>query len=372
VNGVLEGSAPDFRYTFSLPGVYNVKYVASNNAGEFAEEFTVTVTDVLKISLSSGDSTNIKRKQLEELLLVAIVESGANITHEWKVDGVTVSTDALLKNYILNDFAPVTVSYKGYNAVGSYEKDITVEVIERPLEITFSNNDENINMTKGDVLNITATVLFGGGEGVLHSWKLDDTEISTSATLNYTPSATGTFSLTYNASNPKGETVERQWTLFVLSGGYIFATFEDGVKPSTFTTSNSPGLTVVDNPSKTGINTSQKVLKDAVQGTSGTSGFFDIDVSKIPDVSQYVGLRLKIYRLSGNNYYPHIKFNSAGNNIAPVTMPSKFDEWETIEFHFDKSTYTKHQLRPLSDRNGANITTVGDRTILMDDFELIK
>jgi len=272
----------------------------------------------------------------------------------------------------LSDTKPVTVSYKGTNAVGSYSKDLTVEVIERPLEISFSNRDDNINLTKGDVLSITATALFGGGAGVSHTWKIDGKVISTSSELNYTLNETGSFTLTYFASNPKGETVERTWTLYVLSGGYIFADFEDGVKPSTFTTTNTPGLTVIDNPYKTGSNTSSKVLKDAVQGTSGTSGFFDIDVSKIPDVSQYTGLRLKIYRVAGNNYFPHIKFGSAGNNIAPINMPSKFDEWETIEFRFDKSTYTKHQLRPLSDQTGANITTVGDRTILMDDFELVK
>jgi hypothetical protein len=371
VDDALEGSALNFSYIFIQPGVYKIKYVASNNAGEFSKEFTVTVSDILNVQLSTGDSTSIKRKQLEELILMAIVESGANITHEWKIDGQTVSTDALLHNFILSEVKNFNVTYTGVNAVGRVSKSLTVEVIERPLEITFSNNDENINLTKGDVLNITANVLYGG-TGVVHSWKINNNEISNFATLSYTLPETGNFALSYHAVNAAGEEVNRTWTLYVSSGGFIFADFENGVKPSNFTTSNSPGLTVVDNPNKSGINTSSKVLKDAVSGTGSTSGFFDFDLSQIPNLSQYTGFRVKIYRIAGNNYFPYIKFGSTGNNIAPVTMPVKFGEWETIEFIFDKSTYTKHQLRPLSDNTGANITTVGDRTILMDDFELIK
>jgi hypothetical protein len=371
VDDALEGSALNFSYTFTQPGVYRIKYVASNNAGEFSKEFTVTVSDILNVQLSTGDSTTIKRKQMEELKLMAIIESGANIIHEWKIDGVTVSTEALLHNFMLNEVKNVNVTYTGVNAVGRFTKNLTVEVIERPLEITFSNNDENINLTKGEALNITANVLYGG-TGVVHSWKINNSEISNSAILSYTLPETGNFTLSYHAVNVAGEEVNRKWTLYVSSGGFIFANFEDGVKPSNFTTSNSPGLTVVDNPYKSGINTSSKVLKNAVSGTGSTSGFFDFDLSQIPDINQYTGLRVKIYRITGNNYFPHIKFGSAGNNIAPVSMPSKFDEWETLEFIFDKSTYTKHQLRPLSNNTGANITTVGDRTILMDDFELIK
>jgi hypothetical protein len=371
VESLLEGSALNFRYIFTQPGVYTIKYVASDNAGEFSKEFTVTVSDVLKVQLSTGDSTAIRRKQLEELKLMAIVESGANVTHEWKIDGVTVSTDALLHNFMLNEVKNFNVAYTGINAVGKVTKNLTIEVIERPLEITFSNNDENVNLTKDDVLNITANVLYGG-TGIVHSWKINNNEISNSATLSYSLPEVGSFALSYHAVNAKGEEVNRTWTLYVASGGFVFANFEDGAKPSNFTTSNTPGLTVVDNPNKSGINTSDKVLKDAVSGTGGTSGFFDFNLSQIPNLSQYTGLRVKIYRISGNDYFPHIKFDSGGNNIAPVSMPVKFGEWETIEFRFDKSTYTRHQLRPLSDNKGGNITTVGDRTILMDDFELIK
>jgi hypothetical protein len=371
VEDALEGSAPDFTYAFTQPGVYTIKYIASNNAGEFTKEFTITVSDVLKVQLSTGDSTAVKRKQLEELQLMAIVESGANVIHEWKIDGVTVSAEAYLHNFILNEVKDYHITYEGVNAVGQVTRNLTIEVIERPLEITFSNNDENINLTKGEVLNITANVLYGG-TGVVHSWKINNNEVSNAATLSYTLPETGSFLLSYRAENAKGEVVDRTWTLYVASGGFIFADFENGVKPSNFTTSNSPGLTLVDNPDKSGINTSSKVLKDAVSGTGSTSGFFDFDLSQIPNLSQYTGLRIKIYRIPGNNYFPHIKFGSAGNNIPPVSMPVKFGEWETIEFHFDKSTYTKHQLRPLSDSSGGNITTVGDRTILMDDFELIK
>jgi PKD repeat protein len=375
VNGVLESATAEFTYAFPAPGLYTVKYVARNGAGEFSREFEVTVTDVLAIALSTGDSTRVKRKQLDELQLMAIVSSGADVAHRWEIDGVPVSTGAFLHGFMLDAARDYSVTYTGTNAAGSVEKRLVVEATERPLEISFSETDAILSRMIGETLTLTATVLYGG-TGIVHNWKVDGAEVSTSATLSYPCATIGEYAITYLGANAINETVTKSYTLRVTESAYLITDCEDLDNTSVkvrFSSTNSPGLTIEPNPYKTGINTSDKVMKDAVAGTSGTSGFFDISLSGIPNLSQYKGLRLKIYRKTGNAYFPHIKFNKGGNNIPPVAMPTKYDEWETIVFMFPAGTaYSAHQLRPLSDQSGNNITTVGDRTILMDDFELIQ
>ncbi|MDR2131173.1 MAG: PKD domain-containing protein [Odoribacteraceae bacterium] len=375
INDRLEAATPELRYTFAAPGTYTLRYVSRNGAGEYSRVFTVTVADLLAISLSTGDSTRVKRKQLDDLQLAAIVESGAGVSHLWRIDGVDFSTEPFLHGFTLAEVKEYSLTYTGTNAVGTVEKTLVVEAIERPLEIRFSETGTTIDRVTGDQLSITATVLHGG-TGIVHEWTLDGHTVATTAELLYPCTTAGEYALAYHAVNAIGETLSRGYTLRVTAGAYLITDCENLDNTTLklrFASTNSPGLTIQENPYKGGINTSDKVMKNAVNGTSSTSGFFDLSLSGIPDLAQYKGLRFKIYREPGNEYYPHIKFNKGGSNMPPVALPTKYGEWETIEFRFPAGTaYEAHQIRPLSTSTGANITTVGNRTILMDDFELTR
>jgi hypothetical protein len=324
----------------------------------------------LKISLSTGDSSTVVRKQTTELKLVAIVESGANVTHEWKIDGAVFSTEAYLRGFILSDLKSYSVTYRGANAVGEYTKTLSVKVEELPLEVSFSNTDAVVFMGISEMLDITATILCGG-IGATHSWKVDGVEVSNTATLSYAFPAIGVYTLAYHVENAKGEEVNRTWTINVMTGGYIFADFEDNALPTTFVTTNKPGLTVEVNPNKTGENASAYVLKMSVSDAAKTSnGNFNINFSGVSDLSQYNKLRVKIYRTVGNDLNPAYRLNGAAPDILPVTAPTKFDEWETIEFNVNFAGYTKEMmLRPFYNKPGVG---GNPRVILMDDFELIK
>ena len=87
VDGTLEASTPGMTYTFSAPGDYEVRFEARNGAGKVERSYAVKVADVLEMHLSVGDSTRIVRRQLDILKVMAIVDAGSDVVHEWKVDG---------------------------------------------------------------------------------------------------------------------------------------------------------------------------------------------------------------------------------------------------------------------------------------------
>ena len=94
VGETLEASTPSFTYVFRTPGTFDVRFEARNGAGSVSKTYEVTVSDVLEMYLSVGDSTRIKRLQLDNLKVMAIVTAGSNVQHEWTVDGQQASTEA--------------------------------------------------------------------------------------------------------------------------------------------------------------------------------------------------------------------------------------------------------------------------------------
>ena len=142
------------------------------------KSYAVKVADVLKMHLSVGDSTRIVRRQLDVLKVMAVVDAGSDVVHEWKVDGEVKSDKAYFDTFDLPEARVYTVAYAGTNAAGTFRKSFEVQATERPLEIGFSNNDETIACKDGAVVEIIATVKYGG-TGVQHEWKVDGETVST-------------------------------------------------------------------------------------------------------------------------------------------------------------------------------------------------
>ena len=260
INDVLTSSSQSFKYVFEEAGRYTVRFEARNGAGVVSRDYTVNVSDILSIALSTGDSTRVVRLQLEYLKIAAVVDYGKDVEHEWSVDGEVLCNEAFFGTFRLAEARVYNVHYRGSNASGSFSKDVEISVIERPLEIEFSNTDEIIAMLAGRTLSITATALFGG-TGLQQTWYLDGEPAGTAAVFSHYFAAGGEYSLRYEAVNAKGETVTRNWKVNVTSTGRLFDDFEADAIGSWFNLGeNQPGIELVENPHKDGINTSDKLL----------------------------------------------------------------------------------------------------------------
>lgn len=381
VDGTLEASTPGMTYTFSAPGDYEVRFEARNGAGKIEKSYAVEVSDVLEMHLSVGDSTRIVRRQLDILKVMAIVDAGSDVTHEWKVDNEVKSDKAYFDTFDLPEAKVYTVAYTGKNATGTFQKSFEVQATERPLEISFSNEDATIPCKEGAVVEIIATVKYGG-TGVQHEWKVDGVTVSTDAVFSRAFENGGPYTIAYHGVNSKNETVDRTWTVTIVPSGALFEHFEDYTElPKWWTLKqNDPGIQLADNPKPEGINTSLKVLSDKVNGTGGTSGYFDLKLKDIPvdkiDVTKYTGIRFKVY-LGKNKYYPRVEY--AGTKYASVSKPQFKDEWEVLEYRFGSNLDATKNLtfRPLLQENGSNIasgavTETNTRTVYIDDIEFLE
>ena len=384
INDVLTSSSQSFKYVFEEAGRYTVRFEARNGAGVVSREYTVNVSDILSIALSTGDSTRVVRLQLEYLKIAAVVDYGKDVEHEWSVDGEVLCNEAFFGTFRLAEARVYNVHYRGSNASGSFSKDVEISVIERPLEIEFSNTDEIIAMLAGRTLSITATALFGG-TGLQQTWYLDGEPAGTAAVFSHYFSAGGEYSLRYEAVNAKGETVTRNWKVNVTSTGRLFDDFEADAIGSWFNLGeNQPGIELVENPHKDGINTSDKCLRDKVYGSGGTSGYFTLKAPKMLsdkgfDVSEFSGIRFLVY-LGKNKYYPRVDF---GGTKYPSITPPKFNgEWELLEYKLPEGTTfdnTKNIVfRMMLNEAGSNISggnvdaEENNRTVYIDDIEFFK
>ena len=381
VDGTLEASTAEMTYTFGAPGDYEVRFEARNGAGRVGKSYAVKVSDVLEMHLSVGDSTRIVRRQLDILKVMAIVDAGSDVTHKWTVDGVEKSDKAYFDTFDLPEAKVYTVAYAGTNAAGTFRKSFEVQATERPLEISFSNNDAVIACKDGAIVEIIATVKYGG-TGVLHEWKVDGETVSTDAVFSRAFSDAGPYTIAYHGVNSKQETVDRIWTVTMVPSGALFEHFEDYDKlPAWWALGeNQPGIELADNPKPAGINTSLKVLRDNVSGEHSTSGYFNLKLKDIPvdkiDVRKYTGIRFKVY-LGKNKYYPRVEY--AGKKYASVTKPQFKDEWEVLEYKFDSNLDATKNLtfRPLLKEDGNNIaagavTETNTRTVYIDDIEFLE
>ena len=412
VDGTLEASTAEMTYTFSAPGDYEVRFEARNGAGKVEKSYAVKVADVLKMHLSVGDSTRIVRRQLDVLKVMAVVDAGSDVVHEWKVDGEVKSDKAYFDTFDLPEAKVYTVAYAGTNAAGTFRKSFEVQATERPLEIGFSNNDETIACKDGAVVEIIATVKYGG-TGLVHAWKVGDEVVSTTAEFRHTFDAAGTYAVTYEGVNAKGEKKNASWTVEVSEDavGYMFENFESrDALPGHFINGNAAieGTTLQENPYKTAVNPSNKVLRDLLLKESGTSGYFDMGFSHLTDRSKYRAIRVKVY-LGKNLYYPRMQINVLPDgkknklpskiNGQPFTSSMKEADWKALIKTDDWNVFvydlidcgyqnadgsavtnfgdiTAVQFRPLSNFTGGSMSgrdeETNNRTVYYDDFEFLE
>ena len=397
-------STAEFKYTFDKMGSYTVAYRGVNADDiSFNRTWTVTVDELpLEIEFSVTDAT-IPCVQGNEVAITATVKNGGTgLTHEWKIGSDVVSTTAEFK-HTFGEVGTFTVSYKGVNGKGEEKTGTwTVQVEEKPLEIEFSKADgSTLKNVKGDELAITATVK-GGATGLTHEWKVDGDVVSTTTEFRHTFDAAGTYTVAYKGVNTKGEEKTASWTVVVSEDavGYMFENFETrDALPGHFINGNAAieGTTLQENPYKTAVNPSNKVLRDLLLKESGTSGFFDMGFSHLTNRSKYRAIRVKVY-LGKNEYYPHLQIS--GKKKLPSKINGqrftgsmseadwktliKTDDWnvfvyDLVDCGFGAENFeniTTVQFRPLSKFNGDGVSgrdeVTNNRTVYYDDFEFLE
>lgn len=357
IDDVLESSNGTLEYTWHEPGEYEVRFTASNGAGTVEKIYTVNVSDRLKIFISSSDTYEVGQNQSVEFLeqsyleLYAVVEEGSNVRHQWIVDGdVQDCEDAYFHSYWLPaGKAEHSVSYKGANAVGTYECDFTVNVVERPLTVSFSNEASAIACLMGASVEIDAIVEFGG-TGVEHSWTLDGQKVSEDSHFAYTFNDAGIFTVDYAGRNAKGETVEHSWTVSVSSREEVLLDdYESGDK-GVFVQQNGGKLSVVDNPFPDEHNGSAKVLS-VTGSSSGYFGFvYDAVAALGIDVSQYDGIKVDVY-IQDTRFYPCMEYNKV-KYWANEDTPYEYNKWISLDYDLKFSSKSQLQPRPFVDRSG--------------------
>ena len=397
-------STAEFKYTFDKMGSYTVAYRGVNADDiSFNRTWTVTVDELpLEIDFSVTDAT-IPCVQGNEVAITATVKNGGTgLTHEWKIGSDVVSTTAEFK-HTFGEVGTFTVSYKGINGKGEEKTGTwTVQVEEKPLEIEFSKADgSTLKNVKGDELAITATVK-GGATGLTHEWKVGGDVVSTTTEFKHTFDAAGTYTVTYKGVNTKGEEKTASWTVVVSEDavGYMFENFETrDALPGHFINGNAAieGTTLQENPYKTAVNPSNKVLRDLLLKESGTSGFFDMGFSHLTNRSKYRAIRVKVY-LGKNEYYPHLQIS--GKKKLPSKINGqrftgsmseadwktliKTDDWnvfvyDLVDCGFGAENFeniTTVQFRPLSKFNGDGVSgrdeVTNNRTVYYDDIEFLE
>lgn len=413
VDGKLAASTASMTYVFKAKGTYDVRFEASNTAGKVGKDYSVTVEgSPLKVEFSNEEET-VSCLPGEEVLITATVVAGdKEVVHEWKVGDEVVSTTAEFK-HTFDEMGSYTVTYRGVNADEvSVNRTWTVTVDELPLEIEFSVTDATISCVQGNEVAITATVK-NGGTGLVHAWKVGGDAVSATAEFRHTFDAAGTYAVTYEGVNAKGEKKNASWTVEVSEDavGYMFENFESrDALPGHFINGNAAieGTTLQENPYKTAVNPSNKVLRDLLLKESGTSGYFDMGFSHLTDRSKYRAIRVKVY-LGKNLYYPRMQINVLPDgkknklpskiNGQPFTSSMKEADWKALIKTDDWNVFvydlidcgyqnadgsavtnfgdiTAVQFRPLSNFTGGSMSgrdeETNNRTVYYDDFEFLE
>ncbi|MCD8035039.1 MAG: PKD domain containing protein [Alistipes sp.] len=143
----------------------------------------------------------------------AVIESPGPLSCSWFVDGKLMASTASM-TYVFKAKGTYDVHFEASNTAGKVEKDYSVTVEGSPLKVEFSNEEETISCLPGEEVLITATIVAGDKE-VVHAWKVDDEEVSSTAEFKYTFDKMGSYTVAYRGVNADDISFNRTWTVTV-------------------------------------------------------------------------------------------------------------------------------------------------------------
>lgn len=387
VNGEKVAGTPSVKWTFSELGVSTVHFLASNSLGKVEKEYTVTVLGIPLVVSYSVEDPQVQAVVGTPLEIAVNVVSGDKSTvHSWTLDDEPVGeTPSFSKTFTEEEMGTHILAYYGENIDGERaSREWTVTVVDLPLEVNFTPAEDALESMETKSVNFAASIVHGA-TGAVYSWEVDGTEVSTESAYTHECTAVGEYTISVTVTNGIGEQALKTWSLTVAEKTDTADLFDDfeyaAIGPWFNLGENQPGIELVDNPLKAGINTSDKCLRDRVFGSGGTSGYFTLKgpvmLSQAGfDISQYSGIRFHVY-LGKNPYYPRVEF--AGVKYTSVNPPQFNDEWEVLEFQLPEGMFfdnTKNIVfRPLLNQSGSNISggnteaEENNRTVYIDNIE---
>lgn len=373
----------------------------------------------------AGDALEVNRGDCVDFK--AHVTTPGPVECAWFVNGEKMAaTQSLVFRF--EKAGAFDVRFHAFNKAGETEKTYSVTVKGETLTIDFSRTEQKISIWYDSEFSVKATVT-GGDYKVVQSWTLDGTEVSTtdSFTKVFSEDEIGQHTLVYAGINGDDSRVERNWTINVTDIPIVIITYDDfetGGVPSEYT-GNTNALSVVDNPHKTAVNGSDRVLYNNLSGSTGsTSGYVRIapTAGKFPAKirNKYNRIRVKMW-VGTSNYFPYLQtqltsakrlpnlvngqalVTSTGKVVATgyITAYSaserefiseqyrslvKTDDWNIFEYdpstwtglgYTDLSTITTFEFRPLSNVDGSNIAAGAAsapdnlRYVYIDDIQLV-
>lgn len=154
----------------------------------------------------------------------------------------------------------------------------------------------------------------------------------------------------------------------------VFDDFEDGGILE-WTGSNGATFEIADNPSKTGINTSNKVGKVTASGAqweftwSTAFGGEEIDYVNFSEEGYIV--KVDVYSPKANSPV-YLKFEGKGVNAVEITTvtTTKANEWETLEFDYEPHGLVDGAYKNFVILFDAGVTTEGGEEFYFDNVRL--
>ena len=416
VDDVKVAGTPSVTWKFTKVGTSNVHFEAVNDLGRVEKDYVVSVNGIpllVEYSVPGDAAEAVVGTPFE--VEVTVTGGDKSTVHVWTLDGVEAGSEAKFSHTFTEEWiGSHTLVYNGVNIDGmTASKTWTLNVKDLPLEVSFTPSDSEVSEMEGNEVKFSASILHGA-TGAAWSWKVDGTEVATTADYTYSCTSQGTFAIAVTVTNGIGESVTKSWTLTVTEKKALTLLFDDfensplGV--SSYYKGNNVGgvsiLQVVENPYKTATNSSSKVLVDkGSMMTNTSSGYFTFKVTTYPDGTtqipesergKYTKFRLKIYLgttgftpllqadITGNprsapSLINGVEFNPNSPTLSAWNAAIKTDDWNEFVYDFSNSKYGSSmnnlantgqlQFRVFVDFNNSG---KAGQDVYFDDFEFLE
>lgn len=156
----------------------------------------------------------------------------------------------------------------------------------------------------------------------------------------------------------------------------VFDNFEDDGM-LTWTGSNGASFEIADNPSKTGINTSNKVGKVTASGAqwefSWSTAFGGEEINYVNFSEEGYIVKVDVYSPKANSPV-YLKFEGTGVSAVEITnvTTTKVNEWETLEFDYETYGMVDGAYKNFVILFDAGVTTEGGEVFYFDNVRLCK
>ncbi|MCQ2114568.1 MAG: PKD domain-containing protein [Bacteroidales bacterium] len=172
------------------------------------------VAPVASFTLNGAEADDVCNIAVDSTLTFEAEVANTDVfTCEWKLDDVKMASTEVF-TYTFTEPGCFAVAFMAENEKGTAEKIFTVNVAGAPLEVSYSVEEEAIEVKINEKVEIAVNVLSGDKETV-HNWKVDGVDASSEASVSTTFAEPGQYIINYFGINRDQMTASKQWTVTV-------------------------------------------------------------------------------------------------------------------------------------------------------------